>query len=253
MTQKERKGSKAEVNCYKEGPKRHSSCGHKAKAALNRRGIDARKSERERKKQVQNIRAQGGIIPSEMLISIPDPEKNPTPDDLHQQKQILRLIRGRCVLTQATYVLRPMRPVRPDLRCNAPPHSTPPKLPRNVPSVLTQPRLLPASRLPQTLVVVTSFSSPRPNTSLIPGITINRLLPQNVDQRLGQQLFFFGHIRVSRLTSQGSGLTPHRSGDLINWVSRNSLLYLLYTVSRCRILTYSRVLILSSGFLNKPR
>jgi len=67
---------------------------------------------------------------------------------LHQQKQTLRLIRRRCVLTQATYFLRPMRPVRSDLRCNAPPHSTPPELPRNVPSVLTQRRLLPASRLP---------------------------------------------------------------------------------------------------------
>jgi len=55
---------------------------NKAKAALNRHGIDARKSAKERKKQVQNIRAQGGIIPSKMLIPIPDPEKNPTPDDL---------------------------------------------------------------------------------------------------------------------------------------------------------------------------
>ena len=67
---------------------------------------------------------------------------------IHQQQQTLRLIRQRCVLTQATYFLRPMRPVRPDLRCNAPPHSTRPELPRNVPSVLTQRRLLPASRLP---------------------------------------------------------------------------------------------------------
>ena len=97
---------------------------------------------------------------------------------LHQQQQILRLIRGRCVLTQATYFLRPMRAVRSDLRCNTPPHSTPPELPRNVPSVLTQRRLLPASRLPGTLVLVTCFSSPRSNTSLIPGIRINRLLPQ---------------------------------------------------------------------------
>jgi len=42
----------------------------------------------------------------------------------HQQKRTLRLIRRRCVLTQATQLLRPMRPVHPDLRCNAPPHST---------------------------------------------------------------------------------------------------------------------------------
>jgi len=43
---------------------------------------------------------------------------------LHQQKRTLRLIRRRCVLTQATHLLRTMRPVRPDLRCNAPPHPT---------------------------------------------------------------------------------------------------------------------------------
>ena len=42
----------------------------------------------------------------------------------HQQKWTLRLIRRRCVLTQATHLLRPMGPVRPDLRCNAPPHPT---------------------------------------------------------------------------------------------------------------------------------
>jgi len=33
----------------------------------------------------------------------------------HQQKRILHLIRRRCVLTQATYFLRPMHPIRPDL------------------------------------------------------------------------------------------------------------------------------------------
>jgi len=32
----------------------------------------------------------------------------------HQQKRILRLIRRRCVLTQAPDILRPVRPVRPD-------------------------------------------------------------------------------------------------------------------------------------------
>ena len=42
----------------------------------------------------------------------------------HQQKRTLRLICRRCVLTQATHLLRPMRPVPPDLRCNAPPHPT---------------------------------------------------------------------------------------------------------------------------------
>jgi len=41
-----------------------------------------------------------------------------------QQKQTLRLIRGRCVLTEVTHLLRPTRPVRPDLCCNVPPHPT---------------------------------------------------------------------------------------------------------------------------------
>ena len=34
--------------------------------------------------------------------------------DSHQQKRILRLIRRRCVLTQAPDILRPVRPMRPD-------------------------------------------------------------------------------------------------------------------------------------------
>jgi len=36
----------------------------------------------------------------------------------HQQKLTLRLIRRRCVLTQAMYFLRPLRPVHPALHCN---------------------------------------------------------------------------------------------------------------------------------------
>jgi len=42
----------------------------------------------------------------------------------HPQKQTLRLIHRRWVMTQATHLLRPMCPVRPDVRCNAPPHPT---------------------------------------------------------------------------------------------------------------------------------
>ena len=38
----------------------------------------------------------------------------------HQQKLTLRLIRRRCVLTQATSFLHPVRPVRPELRRNHP-------------------------------------------------------------------------------------------------------------------------------------
>ena len=37
---------------------------------------------------------------------------------LHQEKYYLRLMRRRCVLTSATSSLRPVRPERPELRCN---------------------------------------------------------------------------------------------------------------------------------------
>ena len=53
----------------------------------------------------------------------------------HQQKRILRLIRRRWVLTQALDILRPVRPVRPDLRHNVPNVLT---QRRNVSYVLTQ-------------------------------------------------------------------------------------------------------------------
>ena len=41
-------------------------------------------------------------------------------EQTHQQKYYLRLIRRRCVLTLATSFSRPVRPVRPELRCNLP-------------------------------------------------------------------------------------------------------------------------------------
>lgn len=52
---------------------------NKAKASLNRCGIDARKTERARRKQVKEIETVGGIVPTELLLAIPDPEKNPSP------------------------------------------------------------------------------------------------------------------------------------------------------------------------------
>ena len=58
---------------------------------------------------------------------------------LHQQKLTLRLIRRRCVLTQETSFLRPVRPVRPVLRRNHPllplrpgPPSNPPLRPDEI-------------------------------------------------------------------------------------------------------------------------
>ena len=74
---------------------------------------------------------------------------------LHQQKRILRLIRRRCVLTQEQDILRPVRPVRPDLRRNIPYVLT---QRRNVSYVLAQLRVLPTSRLPQILPLIAASS-----------------------------------------------------------------------------------------------
>jgi len=73
----------------------------------------------------------------------------------HQQKRILRLIRRRCVLTHAPDILRPVRPVRPDLRRHVPYILT---QRRNVSYVLTQRRILPTSSLPQIHPLVASSS-----------------------------------------------------------------------------------------------
>jgi len=55
---------------------------NKAKATLNRRGINAPKAAKERKKQVIAIQAKGEIVLPEMQIAIPDPERNPSAEDL---------------------------------------------------------------------------------------------------------------------------------------------------------------------------
>jgi len=167
----------------------------------------------------------------------------------HQRKQILRLIRRRCVLTHAPDILYPMRPVRPDLR-------------RNIPYVLTQRRVLPTSRLPQILPLVASSSSScslRVTSSLRPDVSrpsspLKYSQPELIRCFLrrwsagvwGSGTFFFTS-RISRITYHAS--LVWRTHD----VGLKSLLYLLYTVSRsCMILPHSRVLILSSRFFNKP-
>ena len=51
----------------------------------------------------------------------------------HQQKLTLRLIRRCCVLTQVTSILRPVRPMRPELRRNHPLCPLRPDRPSNPP------------------------------------------------------------------------------------------------------------------------
>jgi len=49
----------------------------------------------------------------------------------HQQKDTLRQIRRRCPLPQATSLLRSLRPLRPEFRCNARKHPVLALLPGN--------------------------------------------------------------------------------------------------------------------------
>jgi len=60
----------------------------------------------------------------------------------HQQKDTLRQICRRCALTQATSLLRALRPVRPEFRCNARKHRVLPVLPANPLYLLTRPRVV---------------------------------------------------------------------------------------------------------------
>ncbi|RPA88694.1 hypothetical protein L873DRAFT_886547 [Choiromyces venosus 120613-1] len=79
---KKEKEERQKMTAIKKAQKDIQIAVNKAKAALYRHGIDARKAEKERKKQVLNIQTHSGIVPPELLIPITNPEKNPTPHDL---------------------------------------------------------------------------------------------------------------------------------------------------------------------------
>ena len=55
---------------------------NKAKTTLNCHGINTDKAETQRNTQIQRFLAAGGIVPTELLILISDPEKNPSAQDL---------------------------------------------------------------------------------------------------------------------------------------------------------------------------
>ena len=74
---------------------------NKAKAALNRHGIATRKAEKDRKKQIRSIEHEGGTILPELLIPVPDPEKNPNTQDLES-------LEAPPDLAQALLLLEPM-------------------------------------------------------------------------------------------------------------------------------------------------
>jgi len=61
---------------------------------------------------------------------------------VHQQKNTLRQIHRRWALTQATSLLRSLRPVRPEFRCNARKHPVLPVLPGNALYLLKRRRVV---------------------------------------------------------------------------------------------------------------
>ena len=67
---------------------------NKAKRSLNRRGIEARRLERERRQLIVELRARGEYIHMDLFDPIQDPEKDPTPEDLELLKPHPSLIQA---------------------------------------------------------------------------------------------------------------------------------------------------------------
>ncbi|RPA95172.1 hypothetical protein L873DRAFT_1846183 [Choiromyces venosus 120613-1] len=76
------KAEKEKATAIKKAQKNIQIAVNKAKASLNCHGIAAHKAEKARKQQVRAIQIRGEIFPAEMLVTIPDPERDPSPEDL---------------------------------------------------------------------------------------------------------------------------------------------------------------------------
>lgn len=99
---KKEKEDKAKEVAIKKARKNIQIAVNKAKTALNRRGIDARKAEKERKKQVRIMQGKGEVVPDEMLLPIPDPEKNPSTQDLESLQPPPDLLQALLLLEPAS-------------------------------------------------------------------------------------------------------------------------------------------------------
>jgi hypothetical protein len=104
---KEAKAQKEKDEAIRKAEKAVNDAINKAKKALHRRGIDARKAERERKKAIAQFDEE--FIPIELLTPIRDPSKDPTSEDLESLKP-------HPCLVQALEALRPpVVPIDPQL------------------------------------------------------------------------------------------------------------------------------------------
>ena len=108
---KKQKSDKEKAAAIKKAQRSIQTAVNKAKASLHRRGVDARKAEKERKNQVRLILAAGGIVPAELLIAIPDPEKSPSAEDLESLQAPPDLLQALLMLepaaTSTTSVIDP--------------------------------------------------------------------------------------------------------------------------------------------------
>ena len=109
VTAREKKKAKARKEkdeAIRKAEKAVNNAINKAKKALHRRGIDARKAERDRKKAVAESNKE--FIPIELLTPICDPSKDPTLEDL-------KSLKPHPCLVQALEALRPTVPIDPQL------------------------------------------------------------------------------------------------------------------------------------------
>jgi hypothetical protein len=82
---KREKDRKAEVMREKKKAYAIRIARSQVKKALNRRGVTARREEKERKREVEDLRQKGSFIPIKLLDCIPDPEKLATDEDIDLQ------------------------------------------------------------------------------------------------------------------------------------------------------------------------
>jgi len=104
---KEAKAQKEKNEAIQKAEKAVNDAINKAKKALHRRGIDARKAERDRKRAITEFNEE--FIPMELLTPIRNPTKDPTLEDCESLKPHPSLI-------QAVEALRPpIVPIDPQL------------------------------------------------------------------------------------------------------------------------------------------
>jgi hypothetical protein len=104
---KRSKAKKEKTKALQKAQRAINNAVRKAQKELHRKGINARRAERERKKKVSEIEGKGESVPIEMYEVIRDPEKNPTSEELEALKPHPSLIEALDALQENTAVIDP--------------------------------------------------------------------------------------------------------------------------------------------------